>query len=163
MLRTIHLELKEANELVAQWHRHHKPVQGHRFSIGCFDDVRGEVVGAAIIGRPVARYVDQHQVVEITRLVTDGTQHACSFLYGAAARAAKELGYKKIQTYILESEPGTSLKAAGWEMEVISAGGDWNCAVRTGRRTDQPMEKKQRWAKSLNKWWSESEWITSMK
>jgi hypothetical protein len=72
-------------------------------------------------------------------------------LYAAAARASKAMGYHKIQTYILQSEPGISLRAAGWHKEADTAGGDWNCPGRKGaRRTDQPMEPKQRWAKVLN-------------
>jgi len=112
-LKIIPLELKDANAYVAEHHRHHKPVVGHRFSIGCVDE-EGNLHGAAIIGRPVARLVDYRQVLEVTRCVTNSTKNACSCLYGAAARVGKELGYKSIQTYILESETGTSLKASGW-------------------------------------------------
>jgi len=148
MLKIIHVELKEANALVTKWHRHHKPVVGHRFSIGVEDD--GKLVGACIVGRPVARAVDPRATVEVTRLVTDGTKHACSMLYAAAARAARELGYKKIQTYILVDEPGTSLIAAGWEYEATIKGRDWNTPARGNRRVDQPMCDKQRWSKILN-------------
>lgn len=147
MLRIVHLELKEANALVSKFHRHHKPAVGHRFSIGVEDD--GRLCGACIVGRPVARAVDQHDIVEITRLVTDGTKNACSILYAAAARAAKELGYKKIQTYILENEPGTSLIAAGWIYEANTRAQSWNQGKRK-RRDDQPTCSKQRWSKRLN-------------
>lgn len=105
------------------------------------------MVGAAICGRPVARKVDQYAVLEVTRLVTDGTHNACSILYAACARAADAMGFEKIQTYILEEESGTSLRASGWTPEAVTAGGDWNGGQRTGRRTDQPMTKKVRWAK----------------
>lgn len=143
-------ELKDANAFVARLHRHHKPVVGHRFSIGCWLQ-DASLVGVAIIGRPVARMTNQRQTVEVTRLCTDGTEHACSALYAAAARIAKEIGYAKIQTFILVSEPGTSLKAAGWLMEMESAGGDWNRAShRSPRRVDQPMCPKQRWGKVLH-------------
>lgn len=107
------------------------------------------LVGAVIVGRPVARAVNHREVAEVLRLVTDGTPNACSFLYGAAARCSKEMGYRKIQTYILQSESGTSLKATGWKFEAMTAGGDWNCNVRTNRRTDQPQEPKQRWSRVL--------------
>ena len=82
-LTIVPMELREANSLVAQLHRHHKPVQGHRFSIGC-QNGKG-VVGAAIVGRPVSG-LDPKTILEVTRLVTDGTPHACSKLYAAAAR-----------------------------------------------------------------------------
>jgi hypothetical protein len=140
-------ELKDANAFIARLHRHHKPVVGHRFSIAVWTATM--LVGVVIVGRPVARMTNQRTCVEVTRLCTDGTPNACSALYAAAARAAKAIGYEHIQTFILESEPGTSLKAAGWIHEQNSAGGDWNVPSRGGRRTDQPMCAKQRWGKAL--------------
>lgn len=150
-LYVVPVELKEANAFIAALHRHHKPVVGHRFSLGCMDD-RGVLRGAAICGRPVARMVDQRNVLEVTRLCTDGTKNACSILYAAAARAAQAIGYRKTQTYVLDSEPGTSLLAAGWVDEGEAGGGDWNRNNKThkNRRRDQPMEKKRRYAKYLN-------------
>ena len=148
MLKIVHLELAEANKLVETLHRHHKPAVGHRFSIGVMND--NVLCGAAIIGRPVSREINYKEVVEVTRLVTDGTKNACSILYAAAARAARELGYRRIQTYILGTELGTSLRAAGWTFDVITSGGNWNHGWRKGRRIDQPMLSKQRWTKELN-------------
>jgi hypothetical protein len=147
-LRVVPLSLRQANALVAALHRHHKPVQGMRFALGAYDGDR--CVGACIVGRPVARMTDQWLVAEVTRLVTDGSKNACSILYAAAARVAREMGFEKIQTFILEEEPGTSLIAAGWEEEVVSAGGDWNRPSRGGRRTDQPMQPKRKFSKRLN-------------
>lgn len=143
----IPLTLKTANEYVAERHRHHKPSVGHKFSIGL--SVDNELVGVAICGRPVARMSDNGLTLEVSRLCTNGTQNACSKLYGACARIAKEMGYKKIQTYVLESEPGTSLKASGWTLESITAGGYWKYTNGKPRRTDQPDEPKQRWVKFL--------------
>jgi hypothetical protein len=116
--------LDEANAFVAMHHRHHKPVIGHLFSIGAA--LEGKIVGVAIIGRPVARMRDDGATAEVTRLCTDGTKNACSFLYGAAARAAFALGFKRIGTYILASEPGTSLMAAGWRLIGERGGGSWS-------------------------------------
>lgn len=139
--------LKQANALIAAMHRHHKPVQGHRFSI-LVEDGAGTIHGACVVGRPVARMTDPYNVAEVTRLVTDGHKNACSFLYAAAARAADAMGFDHIQTFILESELGTSLRAAGWELDPgYSGGGDWNSPSRGGRRTDQPQEPKQKWVK----------------
>jgi hypothetical protein len=146
-LEIIPLELKELNAFVAAFHRHHKPVQGHRFSIGCVSNEK--LVGAASIGRPVARLTNAKEVLEVTRLVTDGTKNACSILYAAAARAGKALGYVKIQTFILDSEPGISLMAAGWSFESVSAGGDWTRRSKPDRRQDQPQGPKQKWSKVL--------------
>lgn len=151
MLTVVPLTLKQANQLVEQFHRHHKPSQGHRFSLGCVDQKTGVVVGAAIVGRPVARGCDAYMVAEVVRLVTDGTTNACSILYAACARAAHAMGFNIIQTYILETESGTSLKASGWEWVADTAGGDWNHSAKYAgkRRTDQPQCKKQRWQKRL--------------
>ena len=146
-MKIVPITLKKANEIVTQWHRHHKPSVGHKFSIGL---VESDVyIGIAICGRPVARGSDDGVTLEVARLCTDGTQNACSKLYGACARVAKEMGYEKIQTYILESEPGISLKASGWVMEAITAGGQWKRKDGVINRTDQPTEPKQRWVKWL--------------
>lgn len=108
------------------------------------------MVGVATIGRPVARMGGSpSEVLEVTRLCTDGTPNACSALYAAAGRVGREAGYKRIQTYILADEPGTSLKAAGWVCEGEAGGGQWKHTDGKPRRTDQPIEKKQRWAKAL--------------
>lgn len=143
------LELSEANALVAKWHRHHKPSQGHRFSLGVIDG-DGALHGAAIIGRPVARLAGSpRDVLEVVRLVTDGTENCCSILYAAAARAGRAMGYRRIQTYVLNSESGTSLRAAGWVDEGEAGGGQWKHTDGKPRRTDQPTEAKRRWAKEL--------------
>jgi hypothetical protein len=141
------ITLRQANDFVAQHHRHHKPTQGHKWSIGLMSD--SEIVGVAIVGRPVARGADTGLTAEVTRLCTNGIKNGCSMLYGACARVAREMGYIKIQTYILDSELGVSLKATGWVMEATTAGGQWKHTDGKARRTDQPTEKKQRWAKEL--------------
>lgn len=148
-LRIVPLTLAEANDLVSRWHRHHAPAVGHRYSIGVVDE-SGVAHGAAIIGRPVARMTDWHRVAEVTRLVTDGTPNACSMLYGAAARAADALGFDRIQTFILDVEPGTSLRAAGWRIDGVSEGGPW---IHTAgpRRTDQPTNPKVRYVREFSR------------
>lgn len=148
-MTVVPLELAEANRLVTKWHRHHKPVQGHRFSIGVLTE-SGDLVGCAIVGRPVDRLGgDPSEVVEISRLVTNGHPNACSALYGAAARAAHALGYRRIQTYILHTESGTSLKASGWKYEGIFGGGQWHHTDGKPRRTDQPIIRKKRYAQEF--------------
>ena len=148
MLRLKHVELKEANAFVEQHHRHHKRIQGHRFSLGVEDD--GKLVGVCIVGRPVG---GQHQSdwVEVTRMCTDGTKDACSFLYGAAARAAKSLGFQRIQTYILKEEPGVSLKASGWKFDRMSHPIGWHHNTGRAARVVQPhlMDRKQLWYRDL--------------
>jgi len=144
-MQHVRIELSEANAFVAQHHRHHKPVVGARFSLAAV--LNGKIVGVAIVGRPVARMRDDGMTLEVTRLCTDGTKDACSFLYGACARAAFALGFHRIGTYILASEPGTSLTAAGWRNLGERGGGAWG---RSGRpRVDKhPTQAKLLFEKS---------------
>lgn len=136
---TVRVKLPDANAFVARLHRHHKPVVGHLFSIGAAE--AGKLVGVAIIGRPVSRMRDDGITAEVTRLCTDGTKDACSFLYGASARAAFALGFKRIGTYILASEPGTSLMAANWRLIGQTKGGSWSRPSR-GRDDKHSTEPK---------------------
>jgi hypothetical protein len=132
------LSLDEANAFVGQHHRHHKPVVGHLFSIGAAQD--GRIVGVAIVGRPVSRHRDDGVTAEVTRLCTDGTKNACSFLYGAAARASFALGFKRIGTYILAVEPGTSLIGSGWRLIGETSGRSWSVPSRP-RVDKHPLQK----------------------
>jgi hypothetical protein len=150
-LKVVPLHLRQANELVAQLHRHHKPIRVAKFSIGASKE--GKLVGAAICMRPACRSLDDGKTIEVCRLVTDGTDNACSLLYATCAKIAKLMGYEKAQTYILDTEPGTSLKATGWVLEKTGCGGK-----PQGKRTNRPNEHevtpvtfttKQRWAKLL--------------
>lgn len=122
-LMAVPLKFDEAADFVRRLHRHHTPSVGHKFSIGA---LLGEtLVGVVIVGRPVSRMRDDGLTLEVTRLCTDGTENAPSFLYGRAAKATFALGYKRIGTYILETEPGTSLRAAGWKLIGAAGGGSW--------------------------------------
>ena len=146
-LYAVPLELKEANAFVGQLHRHHAPVYRDKFRLGAAKD--GKLVGVVQIARPVSRNLDDGRTVEVVRLCSDGSRNVCSFLYGRAAKIAQEMGYDKIMTYILQSESGVSLKAAGWSLEDPSCGGgNWSCPSRQ-RNTTAPTEKKQRWSKIL--------------
>jgi hypothetical protein len=150
-LYVVPIELKEANDFISALHRHHAPVVGHRFSIGCADN-HGLLHGVCVVGRPVARLAGlPRDVAEVTRLATDGTYNACSILYSAAARACKALGFQRIQTYTLSSEGGASLRASGWQCEGEAGGGQWKHTDGRARRTDQPTEKKMRWALSFDR------------
>lgn len=145
-LRAIPLNRKEVNEYIAQNHRHHRPAQGDKFRIGASSEEG--LVGVVQVGRPVARNLDDGKTLEVTRLCSDGTKDVCSFLYARAARVAKELGYERIITYILESEPGTSLKAVGWKEDGITDGGAWGRPSRP-RETTAPTVPKKRFVKIL--------------
>ena len=146
MIRLVPTTLREANAFVKAHHRHHKPVTGHKFSIGCEQD--GRLVGVAIVGRPVSRYLDDGLTLEVNRLCSTGKKNVCSMLYAAAARAAKAIGYRKVITYTLDSEPGTSLRAAGWTCMGRAGGKRW-----TGKRKPEfdlyPPQMKLRYEKIL--------------
>ena len=157
-LKVVPISLKTANGFVEEFHRHHSKVQGHKFSIGATNE--GKIVGVCIVGRPVSRYLDDGNTLEVTRLCTDGTYNACSILYSRAARIAKDMGYTKIITYILQSETGASLKASGWICEGETGGGNWSVPSRPRelmpsqmslfpQKEKYPIEKKVRWSKEL--------------
>jgi hypothetical protein len=131
--------LGEANAFVDLHHRHHGHVVGHKFSLGAVKD--GSIVGVAIVGRPTSRRRDDGLTLEVTRLATDGTRNACSFLYGACARACFALGYKRIGTYILASENGATLKASGWRLMGETPGRSWSVPSRP-RVDKHPLQKK---------------------
>lgn len=99
---------------VNEHHRHHRAPRGHKFSIGvCTDD--GTLVGVAIVGRPVARHCDDGLTLEVTRVAVAGqAPNACSALFAAAWRTAREQGYQRIITYTQDGESGASLRGAGW-------------------------------------------------
>jgi hypothetical protein len=134
-LQIVPITLDEANAMVAAFHRHHKPVIGHKFSIGCASEEA--IVGVAIIGRPVARGNDDGMTLEVARCCTDGTRNACSMLYGAAWRAAKAMGYRRMITYTLPEEGGASIRASGWTLIGQRGGGNWNTPSRPRIDTDQ--------------------------
>lgn len=138
-LSLVPIELAEANAFVAEHHRHHRPVVGHKFSLGAA--LGDRIVGVAVVGRPVARRRDDGMTLEVTRLCTDGTRNACSFLYGAAARAAFALGYQRIGTYLLASETGASVKAAGWRLVGGTPGRSWSVPSRP-RVDTHPLEPR---------------------
>ncbi len=142
---TLHLQpitFDEAARFIRQHHRHHLPPVGWKFGVAVNDGER--VVGVATIGRPVARMLDDGLTLELTRCCTDGTQHAASMLYGAAWRAARALGYRRLITYTLVEEPGTSLKAAGWKALYETKGGSWSCESRP-RVDKHPTGQKRLW------------------
>lgn len=145
-IEAIPLELKEANEFVNIMHRHHKAVHRDKFRVGAMVD--GKLVGVVQVGRPVSRMLDDGRTLEVVRLCTNGTKGVCSFLYSRAARIAKELGYDRIITYILESESGASLKATGWKFEANTSGGTWDRPSRA-RVTSAPTVPKKRYVKIL--------------
>jgi len=136
------LTLREARAFVASHHRHAPAPQGGLFAIGASGG--GDVVGVVIVGRPVSRHMADGWTAEVTRLCTDGSRNACSLLYAAAWRAARAMGYRRLITYTLATEPGTSLRAAGWRVVAEVQRRSWD---RPGRpRVDlHPLQERLRW------------------
>lgn len=146
MIQLSPISLSEANEFVASLHRNHGPVVGHKFSVAISE--KGSVRGVAIVGRPVSRHLDDGWTLEVNRCCTDGVKNGCSMLYGAAWRAAKALGYKKLITYTLPQEGGASLRASGWRCIGEAGGGNWN--VKSRPRVDtQHQQTKLKWEAAL--------------
>jgi hypothetical protein len=142
-LSHIRVSLADANVFVSLLHRHHPPVIGHLFSIGAVQG--GKIVGVVIVGRPVSRMRDDGLTAEVTRLCTDGTRNACSFLYGRAAKAAFALGFVRIGTYTLPNEGGASLRASGWTLLGVRGGGEWSVPSRPRKAATFPTSQKHLW------------------
>ena len=140
------IALREANDFVRNFHRHNKPTQGGKFAIGAlYDD---ELVGVAIVGRPVSATLDDGWTAEVTRVcVRDhAPRNACSFLYGRCWRIWQQMGGKRMVTYTLQTESGASLKGAGWQvMGEVKPHDRWT--PKGGNRDWQPIygQLKFRW------------------
>ena len=148
MLTVVPMTIKAANEFVLAHHRHNKPTRGGKYAIGAVAD--GKLVGVAIVGRPVARVMDDGMTVEVNRLcvLDDAPKNTCSFLYGRCWRIWQQMGGQRMITYTLKSESGSSLKGAGWKIvgEVYPKSWSWS-----GReREDQEIygQAKFRWEAS---------------
>lgn len=147
-MRVVPISISEANEFVANFHRHNKPVQGAKFAIGASDG--GNLVGVAIVGRPVARRLDDGATAEVTRccVLDDAPKGAPSFLYSRCWRIWAAMGGDRLITYTLQSESGASLRGAGWKIvgqtPGFSEGKGWT--TRPGREW-QPVigQSKFRW------------------
>ena len=141
------IPLKDANQFVDRHHRHHKGTVGCKFAIGLYE--RNELIGVAICGRPVSRHLDNGDICEINRLCTiKGYTNACSQLYSQCAKIAQAMGYKKIITYILQSENGASLRASNFVCEGVAGGTHWTGKRNKGQNI--PHELKTRWTRNLN-------------
>ena len=111
------LGLREANAFVGIEHRHVGEVVGHKFSIGAIRN--GALVGVAIVARTTAAGLHSPLRAEVTRLCTDGTRNACSFLYQRARRVCQAMGYVSVKTYTRTDESGASLRAIGADRKSV--------------------------------------------
>ncbi len=149
-MKVVPLTIKRANEIVSEYHRHNLPTSGGLFAIGAMEGE--ELMGVAIVGRTVARMLDNQFTAEVTRTCTIPTapRNTTSFLYGACRRIAQMMGYKKVITYTLQSESGASLRGAGWQMELeLPARSGWDTPVRPRRKGTVENTAKRRWIAKL--------------
>lgn len=137
------MHIRQANEFVAQHHRHSLPTVGGKFAVGAA--AGGKLVGVAIAGRPVARRLDDGETLEVLRVCTDGTRNACSFLYGRVKRIAALMGYRKVITYTLADELGASLKAVGGRVVGEVRPQEWSVPSRPRKSQDVYGKAKLKW------------------
>ena len=145
--------LKEARGFVGKHHRHNLPQVGHKFSVGLANDDE-ELIGIATASRPVGRHLDDGLTLEITRVATTGERNANSKLYGAISRAAFALGYRRLVTYTLVTESGSSLKASGWVEDLEYQSADpkgWES--RMGRDQQDLFGNNRRPPEAKRRWW----------
>lgn len=144
--------LKDAKEFIAKYHRHNDPPVGHKYSISLWED--DMVIGYAVVGRPVARHLDDKLTAEVVRLcvMDNSPKGSCSMLYRACWRSWKEMGGLKIITYTLQEESGESLRGAGWLKEAILEGASGKAWTNRPNRKDQEVVRlpKYRWSCSVN-------------
>ena len=142
----IPISLREANRFIEKHHRHSGRAQGCKFCVA-LSDGHGTLHGVAVVGRPISRYLDDGRTAEVTRLCTDGILNGCSFLYGCCARIAREMGFRKIITYTLDTESGASLRAAGWTCAGLAGGKRWTGSRRPAADL-YPAQMKYRYEKT---------------
>lgn len=149
MMRIVPITLRMANEFVEKHHRHNGRCQGHKFSVALADG--NELIGVAICGRPVARALDDGRTLEVLRVCTlTDKKNACSMLYGACCRAAAAMGYKRVVTYTLKTERGTSPAASGFNRDGVVAKRDgWSRPSRQRSDNGYPSVEKVRWVRWL--------------
>lgn len=137
----IPLTLRMANEFIEKYHRHNKPVVGYKFAIGAVKD--GQLIGIAVVGRPVARKLDDGLTAEITRVCTDGTKNVNSFLYARCKKICQLMGYERVVTYTLEEESGASLKAVGARIDGYVNPDEWDRKNRRRKTQDVYFKKRK--------------------
>lgn len=146
-MEIVPITFRTASDYINQYHRHHKATVGCKFCIGLNDD-NGNLCGVAVCGRPVSRFLDDGKTLEINRICTNGTKNACSKLYGACVRIAKEMGYCLVITYTLASENGASLKASNFVYDGLAGGEIWTGSRK--RDNGVPKQRKKRWSYTIN-------------
>lgn len=139
------LPLREACGFIARHHRHHVPPQGGIVALGLWEDEK--LVGIGILGRPLARAAQMNGDAELIRLcVLPDVAHAASALQARMKRVAQSLGFRRMLTYTLADEAGTSMRAAGMQRDIdLTRGGEWTTPTRKRLAAIHPTARKIRW------------------
>ena len=147
-LEAVPITLQEASAYIDRRHRHSAGPKFHKFSICLRVPGEPDPVGVAVASTPKARHQMDGETLEINRCCTDPRYaDVCSCLYARAVRIGRELGYRRLLTYTLLEESGSSLRAVGFQPDgVTKASADgWNSPSRF-RDTDRyPVREKIRW------------------
>lgn len=154
--RIIPLGLREANDFVEAHHRHSARTSndGGKFAIGLEHD--GKLVGVAIVGRPIARGIQQMHgpgTAELLRccIGPGAPEGSGKKLNSRCKRIWQLMGGVRLVTYTLASESGGSLSGAGFKKEAFVPGRQWSGSKRGDRPiADQP---KFRWGAALKEIW----------
>ena len=149
MLELCPITLREANDFVTSFHRHNGRTSrdGGKYAIGL--TYLDELVGVAIVGRPLARMLDDGFTAETLQVCTTDScpKGGNSKLYQACWRAWRAMGGKRLVTYTLQTESGASLRGAGWRIVGEVKGGSWDRPNQNRLRNWQPIygQQKFRW------------------
>ena len=135
----------DARAFVTRHHSHHWAPNTWLLSVGV--EFGGSLVCVATLELPKARMLCNGTTAEISRVCSDGTtKNAATVAIGALSRAALALGYRRLVSYLLLGERGTSYRAANWHPAAISAGGKWDRPSRpAGNRETTQVSAKVRW------------------
>lgn len=136
--------VKRAIKFVAAVHRRLPKIQGAMWAVRVLRD--GEIVGVACVGNPARELMEDGVLCVLRVAVIEGNPNACSMLYGACSRAARDMGATDCVTYTHLDEPGTSLRAAGWIDGGETEGGEWGREDRPRQLALYPDPKHRWWA-----------------
>ena len=147
MLRIRPISIKAACAWVGEHHSHHASPIGGLVALGVEESETARLVCVAILSRPVARLLQKDpRCAEISRVASDGSaKNAASMTIGAISRSALSLGYRRLVSYTLLGEAGTSYRAAGWRPTAFTRDRkEWSTPARRRAPAAQPG-RKVRW------------------
>lgn len=149
--------IKKANEFVKEHHRHHRPTTNNtgRWALSAYDN-SGSLVGVIIAANPISPFLMDGYTLELTRVCVSekAPKGTCSFLISRCCKIWKEMGGRKVITYTLSTESGSSLKGAGWkEAGKVKPHKRWTNRNRVDGKSREDLTiyslEKIRWEKTI--------------